>query len=98
MKNIKITLKDIKLIIKQKTYVLFWIALVVVILLDLWVLQKVVNVALDAKNNPAPEALNQTVRVYFPAFTEVLKKVEVNTNYVAQPVNGQSPFGLPPQD
>lgn len=98
MKNVKITFKDVKLIIKQKTYILFWVALVIVGLLDLWVLQKVVNVALDAKNNPAPDALNQTVRVYFPAFNEVLKKVEANTSYVAQPVNGQSPFGLPPQD
>lgn len=98
MKNVKFTLKDVKLILKQKTYVLFWVALVIVMLLDLWVLQKVVNVALDAKNNPAPDALNQTVRVFFPAFDDVLKKVETNTSYVAQPVNGLSPFGLPPQD
>ncbi len=98
MKNVKFTFKDVKLILKQKTYVLFWIALVIVILLELWVIQKVVSVALDAKNNPAPDALNQTVRVYFPAFNEVLKKVDENTNYSAQSVNGLSPFGLPPQD
>ncbi len=98
MKNVKISFKDLTLIVKQKTYVLFWIALVIVVLLELWVMQKVVNVALDARNNPAPEAANQTVRVYFPAFNEVLEKVETNTNYSAEPVPEGSPFGLPPQE
>lgn len=97
MKNVKITFKDIKLIAKQKTYIVFWVALAIVIVLDLWVMQKGVNVALEAKNNPAPDALNQTVRVSFPAFNEVLKKVEANTSYTVPPLNIGSPFGLPPE-
>ena len=95
MKNINISFKDLISLAKQKTHLLFWVALLIVLLMELWVLQRAVSVALNARNNPAPEVFGQTVRVNFSTFNDVLKEVEGSSNYFPEPAVDGNPFGLP---
>ena len=95
--KLNFSIKDIILIFKNKTYLFFWIALGIVILMDLFVLQKSLNIALQVRSSQTPDAFGQFVRVNFSAFTNVLKQMEDNGNFTPDDISDSGAFGLAPQ-
>lgn len=95
--KLNFSIKDIILIFKNKTYLFFWVALGIIILMDLFVLQKSLNIALQVRNSQTPDNFGQFVRVNFSAFTNVLKQMEDNDNFTPDNIDDVGAFGLAPQ-
>lgn len=95
--KINFSIKDLVVIFKRKTYLFFWVALGIIILMDLFVLQKSLNIVIQVRNSQTPDAFGQFVRVNFSAFTNVLKQMEENDNFTPDDINDTGAFGLAPQ-
>jgi hypothetical protein len=91
-----ISISQLKLFFKQKTNLVFWIALGIVLVFDLFVLQRSFSIILSINRNEPPDAFSQLVRVNFSAFNSALDEIKTNQNYVARPAPTDAPFGLAP--
>jgi len=89
--------KQLRTIAKQRRSAVFWVVLGLVLLLDLFVVQKSVRLAIQVKSAEVPEPISQAVRVNFAGFNQALSQIEDNQGYFPAPVVDQSPFGVPPQ-
>jgi hypothetical protein len=88
--------KQLNGVIKQQKSIVFWVLLGLVIIVELFVIQRSVAVIVGVQKNQAPEPLSQSVRVNFSAFNQVLKQVEESRSYQPEPVVDMDPFGFPP--
>lgn len=88
--------KQLRTIITQRRSSVFWVMLGLILLLDLFVIQKSVRLAIQVKSAEVPEPLSQSVRVNFVGFNQALSQIEENEGYFPAPVVDQSPFGLAP--
>jgi hypothetical protein len=90
-------MKPITFNFKPKTYVpiLFWIALFVVIGLDLSVLFGSWSVINSIDTAPAPIQVSRLARINFTSYEEVVKRLELSGEEQVNLGNIASPFGLP---
>lgn len=81
--------------------IVLWIALLVVIALDLWVLYDSWSIVNAIDTGPAPIQVSRLARINFTLYDEVVKRIEQSTEEIklsaeqGKFVGPQNPFGIP---
>lgn len=90
--NLSFDLKGIVSKARANIGLTLWAALIVLILLEGWVVQRSVSILLSA-NQVEPNAKTQTVRVNFNLYDTIVKRLEDNSSFIPTGVTARNPFG-----
>ena len=78
--------------LRKQTGLFFWIALVVLIMLELLVLRRSATIMISIKNVDQPLEISQTVRVNFTAYDDISQRIDSASSYSPPPDINQNPF------